>query len=286
MIPGINENTPTEVYEVRGRKIYVKRDDLMGDGHFMPPWGKIGAVNNLVTHYVDRNKPLTHLSVNGSWSGWTLAGVCHHLGIEFHYAYPDAKNFNREILEHVQSLYPNTKFLPLKPNMMMVLYNRLKSLAKENEWQLLPYAFDHIYYKEYMANRVSNVLSELDVDVENLVVSSGAGVSVAALASGFMGRTDLNVWPPTKLDSGKRIYTTAVSSVGTVTDKLTENAIIGENIFVRKSEFDFLDRMGNYTTPFPINQFWDVKQWHWLENNIDDIQGEVLFWNLGGIYRF
>lgn len=186
MILGINEDTPIEIYEVAGRRVHVKRDDLMGDNHTMPPWGKIGAINNLVTNYVDRSRPLTHLSVNGSWSGWTLAGVCHTLDIEFHYAYPDAKNFNREILEHVSSLYPNTKFLPLKPNMMAVLYNRLKNMAADNEWQLLPYAFDHVYYKDYMAKRISETLATIDTDITNLVVSSGAGVSVAALSSGFL----------------------------------------------------------------------------------------------------
>jgi hypothetical protein len=44
--------------------------------------------------------------------------------------------------------------------------------------------------------------------------------------------------------------------------------------------------MEDYKTPFPINQFWDIKQWHWLEENIDKIEGDILFWNIGGIYKF
>jgi hypothetical protein len=282
----INENTPVEIYQVKGRTVYVKRDDLMGDNNVMPPWGKIGAINNLVTNYVDKSKPLTHLSVNGSWSGWALAGICDSLGIEFHYAYPDAKNFNRAILDHVKSLYPNTQFLPMKPNMMAVLYNRLKSTAVKNEWQLLPYAFDHIYYKSYMANRLINTLNTIGVEISNLVVSSGAGVSVAGLATGFFGRSNFNEWPPKQIDANKKVYTTAVSSIKSVSGKLKENAIVGENIRVRKSEFAFSDRMNEYQVPFPINQFWDIKQWHWLENNIEEIEGEVLFWNLGGIFSF
>lgn len=96
----------------------------------------------------------------------------------------------------------------------------------------------------------------------------------------------MNEWPPTKIDPKKKVYTTAVSSVKSVGDKLKENAIVGDNIYVRKSEFDFGNRMDDYKTPFPINQFWDIKQWHWLENNINDIEDEILFWNLGGIYSF
>ena len=41
-----------------------------------------------------------------------------------------------------------------------------------------------------------------------------------------------------------------------------------------------------YETPFPCNQFWDIKQWHWLENNIEQIDGDILFWNIGGKYLY
>jgi hypothetical protein len=44
--------------------------------------------------------------------------------------------------------------------------------------------------------------------------------------------------------------------------------------------------MEDYQVPFPWNQFWDIKQWHWLENNIDKLEGTILFWNVGGIYKF
>jgi len=29
-----------------------------------------------------------------------------------------------------------------------------------------------------------------------------------------------------------------------------------------------------------------VKQWKWLEENIDQIEGTIIFWNIGGIYKF
>ena len=36
---------------------------------------------------------------------------------------------------------------------------------------------------------------------------------------------------------------------------------------------------------FLVNEIWD-KNVHWLENNIDSIEGDILFWNIGGIYKF
>ena len=35
----MKKDTPTEVYKLKGREVLVKRDDLMGDGNTLPPWG-------------------------------------------------------------------------------------------------------------------------------------------------------------------------------------------------------------------------------------------------------
>lgn len=34
-------------------------------------------------------------------------------------------------------------------------------------------------------------------------------------------------------------------------------------------------------TPFPTHKYWDKKAWRWLTENIDEIEGKTLFWNLG-----
>ena len=57
-------NTPVEKHRLKNRDILVKRDDLMGDGTNLPPWGKMAAIYELVDKYVDKSKPLTHLSVD------------------------------------------------------------------------------------------------------------------------------------------------------------------------------------------------------------------------------
>ena len=67
---------------------------------------------------------------------------------------------------------------------------------------------------------------------------------------------------------------------------LKKNGLAQLPIKVRKSEYDFDNRMEDYETPFPCNQFWDIKQWKWLEENIENIEGDILFWNIGGLYKF
>ena len=41
-------NTPIEKYDVKGKTVCVKRDDLMGDGVTLPPWGKLSALRNVL----------------------------------------------------------------------------------------------------------------------------------------------------------------------------------------------------------------------------------------------
>lgn len=274
---GFNEETPLEEYKVKGRSVWVKRDDLMGDGINLPPWGKIGAVYELVKKYVDRNRPLTHLSVDGSWTGWVLAAICEDLGIEFHVSYPDSKKISREYLGMIKEMYPNVHMNPIRPNMMQIMYNSLKRDAGENGWQMLPYAFDHDFYREYLKDRIQPYKH-----FKNLVVSSGSGVTLSGLMQGYYDEELKEFF----IQTDKKVWTTCVSSESSIKKMLAKNGLATVPIDIRKSEYDFDDRLDGYKAPFPCNQFWDIKQWHWLEENIDKLEGDILFWNVGGIYKF
>jgi hypothetical protein len=273
---GLNIDTPLEEYKIKGRSVWVKRDDLMGDGINLPPWGKIAAVYELVKKYVDPSKPLTHLSVDGSWTGWVLAAICRDLGIEFHVSYPDSKKISQEYLGMIKEMYPEVHMNPIRPNMMQIMYNSLKGQAQEKGWQMLPYAFNHNFYKDYLADRIQPY-----VHFDNLVVSSGSGVTLSGLVKGYY-REELKEFFPRV---NKKVWTTCVSSESSI-KKTLQSSGIPIPINIRKSEYLFENRMEDYQVPFPCNQFWDIKQWHWLENNIDKLEGTILFWNVGGIYKF
>jgi hypothetical protein len=275
-LKGLNEDTPLELYHIKGREVWVKRDDLMGDGTILPPWGKVAALYELVKKYIDKSKPLTHLSVDGSWTGWALAAICEELDIEFYVSHPDSKKISQEYLGMIKEMYPKVHLNPIRPNMMQIMYNSLRGQARENGWQMLPYAFDHDFYKDYLAERIQPF-----VHFDNLVVSSGSGVTLSGLARGYY-REELKEFFPSV---SRKIWTTCVSSESSIKKTLKKSGIpIPLNI--RKSEYLFENRLDGYEAPFPCNQFWDIKQWKWLEENIDQIEGTILFWNIGGIYKF
>ena len=70
---GLDLNTPLEKYSLKGKQVDVKRDDLHNGDLDLPPWAKIEGIRQLMTsEVIDKNKPLVHLAVRGSYTGWVL----------------------------------------------------------------------------------------------------------------------------------------------------------------------------------------------------------------------
>jgi hypothetical protein len=272
--------TPIEEYKIKGKTVHVKRDDLVGDGVNYPRWAKIEGIRKIIeSDYIDKSKPLTHLSVYGSWTGWTLSKMCKEYGIEFISSYPNSKTYPPQILEIIKG--NGATLNPMKPNMMKLLENKLGGIAKKNGWQQLPYAFNHPAYINYMQDRMKQVLEKEDFD--HLVVSIGSGVTASGLIREFLQYKD---WKDI-LKNKRQVHTVTMSSL-TSTQKILNENKAGDlnNIHIYKSEYDFDDFMDEVTDyPFDMNEFWERKMWWWLENNIEKLDGKILFWNIGGSYR-
>lgn len=271
--------TPIETYKLSGIEVDVKRDDLVGDGINYPRWAKIEGIRKILeSDDIDKSKPLTHLSVYGSWTGWTLSGLCKEYGIEFISAFPDTQRFPQTLLERVVS--NGGTLHPMRPNMMAFMQNKLNTQAKENGWQQLPYAFNHTAYISYMGGRMREVLKDREYD--NLVVSIGSGVTASGLIKEFLEYGD-DWW---KLNNeSRKVYSITMSAFSSTKKILNENhAGDLKNILLEKSPYAFDDMMDDYEVPFDCNEFWDKKQWYWLENNIQNLKGKTLFWNIGGSY--
>jgi len=272
--------TPIEEYKLKGKTVHVKRDDLVGDGINYPRWAKIEGIRKIIeSDYIDKSKQLTHLSVYGSWTGWTLSKMCKEYGIEFISSYPNSKTYPPQILEIIKG--NGATLNPMKPNMMKLLENKLGGIAKKNGWQQLPYAFNHPAYVLYMQDRMKEVLEEQDFD--HLVVSIGSGVTASGLIREFLQYKD---WKDI-LKNKRQVHTVTMSSL-TSTQKILNENKAGDlnNIHIYQSEYafdDFMDEVTEY--PFDMNEFWERKMGWWLENNIQNLDGKILFWNIGGSYR-
>lgn len=270
------ENPPIEKYKIKDKTVFVKRDDLMGDGEEFPPWGKLTGIRSLLkANILDRNKPLIHLSVYGSWSGWALSRLTKEEGYEFIMAYPDVKKMPDYILQIAES--NGARLYPLKPNMMRILYNRVGKIARENGWQRLPYAFNNEAYISHMYSRLKSVLSDLSPTY--LIVSTGSGVTSVGFIRAFFENEGFFI-------KDKEFHSVAMASPNSIKKVLVDRHAYNSKVFLYPTEYDFYDRMDWYEAPFPCNDFWDKKSWYWLESNIDRFDGDILFWNLGGNTRW
>ena len=267
----LNLNTPVEEYHLNGRKILVKRDDLMGDGKILPPWGKMAGIDALLKN-LNPKYPLIHLAVNGSWSGWALSYLCKQRGIKFIYAYAPSKTYSQFILDKAKE--NDCEFYELKPNMMAILYAQVQTYAKRKDIQMLPYAFDHVDYRNNLKDRAENTFKEYMVD--HLVISAGSGVTSSGIIQAFKPGNDLFS------NSNKQAHSITVSNISTIYDKYKSHSITPSSINVDKTRFEFDDMMIDYEIPFPCNGTWDRKAWWWLEQNLNKLEGDILFWNIGG----
>lgn len=271
--------TPIEEYPVKGKTVYVKRDDLIGDGELFPRWAKIGGIRTLLedTQVIQKDRPLVHFSARQSWTGWVLSRLCNEYGIPFISAYGDSKVFPQKLKDKV--IENGGELLPLKTHMPSILRNRVKGLARDNNWQLLPYGFEHKNYTTYMRKRMEEVVEEHEFD--HLVISSGSGVTMVGLTNGFLKSESVFDMFANK----KQVHTALTSSRKSVYRVLSRNDVNVENVNFYETPFDFGDPMSDYKVPFDCNEYWDKKSWWWLEQNIEKLEGKILFWNLGGNFE-
>ena len=123
---GLNHDTPLEKYKLKGIDVWVKRDDLHNGDLDLPPWAKIEGVKRLM-QYTDIEKPLVHLTVRGSYTGWVLGHYGRELGYDIKIAYGNSKNYPKESLDRIESY--GVELVPLRPNMMKILYNSMNMIC-------------------------------------------------------------------------------------------------------------------------------------------------------------
>lgn len=267
----IRDKTPTLKYDVKGRTVYVKREDLQGDGENSPAWGKLAATREMVKKLPD-DRPLVALNTYGSFSGWALSSICKELDVEFHMVHPKTRLIHDEYMDIC--LDNGAKLHGLRPNMFKIMYGQMGKYATEHNLQQLAYAYNSPVYLKFAANRMFKYLQDSKIQFDNFVIPTGSGVTLTGLVAGVF-----------KHNPNAKVYTCGVGTMGGVSTQVSKYNFLQKRknqIEVNISNYEFNDLMKWFEVPFPCNQFWDKKAWHWLTENIDRLEGKTLFWNLGG----
>ena len=110
-----NFDTPLEEHLFGEKQFYVKRDDLLNGDLDLPPWAKMEGIKQVLLsdgYFTDaenkkgswsipkltKDRPIIHLSISVSYSGWALAYIGRELGFDInqHTTNPPSFSVNEE----------------------------------------------------------------------------------------------------------------------------------------------------------------------------------------------
>ena len=272
-----NFDTPLEEHLCGEKKVYVKRDDLLNGNMDLPPWAKMEGIRRVLeSGELSRDKPIIHLSVRVSYSGWALAYIGKELGFKIKIAYPDTKDYPKKALEKIESL--GAELVPMKPNILSIVISSVGILAEKEKYQMMPYAFNHSEYITYFKERTQSIMQKKNF--KHLVINAGSGVTPSGVLQGFMNFETFGVQSEEDKKYAHLITTASKSSIASMLKKW--NVYDRNQTQIHETPHDFFDDMDWCETPFPCNGNWDKKAWSWLKENGCKLDGDVLFYNLGG----
>ena len=280
----IRKNTPIETYDVRGRTVYVKREDLCTESPG-PPFSKCrGLYAKLKKMQRDEGvKVVGYVETPISMAGWGVAWIAQKLGLKAVIFDPQYLHIppNTIIIHREKWKQFNPDIIPIKAGMTCVNQHIAKRMLRKEYGKdavMLPIG---IPFRETVLETSKELYRTLALESPNyIIVSVGSGTICAGVLRGLRGnkrRTQLiGVMAYNKNMRKKR---KSIFIKAEMKDKNT--------LFSDKVDFSLVNEKWEYTEqcfascPFPCHSYYDLKAWDWLDRHIDTLQGPVLFWNIG-----
>lgn len=275
------EPTPIERYEVNGREVWVKREDLCCPPPG-PPFSKMrGVVAGLINLKKAGITQVAYAESRISMASWGLSWAAREIGgIEVLVFMPSYKHGIPELLaahrERWEALGGKTIPIenPTRPSINLVHIKKI--LARDYPKALLiPVGMP---FNETVLETYKQVQDMSVWPYKTLVVSVGSGVICAGLIRGIANKATTIYGVSCKLHK--------------VPQKKHIEILRRAELFFAKPDFQFINLDTKYSNrgvgeaPFPCNPFYDLKAWNWLENNIETLEPPILYWNIGAGIRF
>lgn len=277
----IVNNTPLETHELNGVPIIVKREDLCAP----LPGPSFSKIRGVVAHI--KNRPESVIGVLDTYhskAGWAVAYVCRELGKECVDFWPRFKADNytggpAPRFQQQQAAELGATLVDLQAGRSAILYHTArKQLASVHPVgsYLMPNALklpESITENAAEAVRTAPHLPPSGT----LVISISSGTVAAGVLLGF-AQAGL-------LDSYNVILHMGYSRSQDATREYIEKAAgltLGDRIKFIDQGYGYADAAPKYfVPPFPTNPYYDKKALFWLHQNVRQIEGPVVFWNVG-----
>lgn len=263
------EHTPVEEFELNGRTIHVKRDDLYASPP-APPLAKLRGARVLLERISSSPVRLVGcFQTRVSNVGHGLAAACKEFpGLKCLVVSPSTKRYPEpESLKHARALGAEVHLIPA--NRLSINYAQARSYVEERGGSMLPFGIE-------CREAVLSVASEAALLPTSLrrkpsvILCCGSGVTLAGLLLG------LPVTP-------RRII--GISS-GRAPSQITRCIIrhlakVPKYVQIVPPAMPYYDAP-DLRCPFPCHPNYDLKAWEYLSRNLNKFDDPILFWNVGG----
>lgn len=261
-----DENTPIEEYNIDGKNIYVKRDDLFlaSKQPLVPALAKLRGARVVLQRMKSEGiKKIACFDTRISKSGQGIAYLCKELELECVVGFPQLKALKELPEQQKRAKESGALIWGVEPGRTAVCYSAFKREALLRGYTVLPLG---ITFKE-TAYEIAKIVEKETGKFNSIVVSTGTGTIATGIAIGFKYYVH-GVSCGMSID---RQYKRSYNIVGT---KL-------ENLILHSTNYDYYDM--EYTTdiPFPASPYYDAKAWRWMLENFEELKQPVLFWNIG-----
>lgn len=278
-------NTPFETYELHGRQILVKREDLCCPY----PGPSFSKMRGVVAHIEQRpEKTIGVLDTFHSKAGWAVAWACRELGkqaIDFWPRYKadgDRKYLPRR--QQVQAHALGADTIALQAGRSAVLYHQAKKILSGSWGHLDEGAYmmpNALKLPESITENAAEVVrSDLDLPkCATIVISISSGTVAAGILLGLHQIHRLD-WYKVILHMG---YSRSPEACFKYMEKVAGISLEGRVQFINEG-YGYKDAAKGVEIPFPCNPYYDAKAWKWMSDprNLDQFGPEpIVFWNIG-----
>lgn len=265
----LHEHTPIERHEVRGREIWVKRDDLVALPP-APPIAKLRGIADLLSRAASRGYTLVGcFEARVSRIGHGLAAACAaRQGLRCIVAYPKIKG-QPPPASVMAAANLGARILPIPSNFVAICYRQAARVVGHEGGWMLPFGFECPEAIAAVAREAETIPTHY-IEDGTLVVSCGSGVTLAGILCGLR-------WKP------KRVVGVSVGrSVANIERCLDRSRIKVPAILEIRAPTRPFHEPATLDCPFSCDVHYDLKAWEVLVQELDSFPDPILFWNVGG----
>lgn len=261
-------HTPIEIYRVKGRMVFVKRDDLYGIAP-APPLAKLRGLRILIDRLHSEG-----VSLVGCWDtrisklGLGLAAYTQTLpGMACVVSYPTKQGIPEPV--HVgQARKLGAEIYPVPGGRITISFAAARKYVESKGGVMLPFGLECKEAIEGVRAEAASFPRDL-LQNSVLFLSCGSGVTLAGILAGLPQLPKRIVG----VSSGR--------SVANIRACIKRNlGTIPKCVHIHEAEIPYSYPL-SFPCPFSSNPYYDLKAWKYLVGHIRLYTGRVIFWNIG-----